>query len=169
MWRFLFLQIILNLINYILRNPYARKAAGIGCLAVLAIWVGSTVFGAMVAAASELLLAFADWSRSAPDGGLIAAGLGVAMVVGALCIGLVVHKPSRDRLVERLRRSVSSCRQRWVGKRRLGAPLRDDADDLGVRIRLLAESHISNDAPPISQPTPSEDASLLDQIVIYES
>lgn len=64
-----------RLVNYVVRNPNARKVAGWGCLTLLALWLGGALLSALVSVLEQL-----------------GAGEGALALVGtAVIIGVIVY------------------------------------------------------------------------------
>lgn len=61
MLRFFFYQLVFRFINYLFRNPYARKSLGFGCLALVVIWIMVVVLSVIIGFIGAVVIDVENW------------------------------------------------------------------------------------------------------------
>jgi hypothetical protein len=140
MLRFFFYHMVWSLVNYLVRNPHARRAAGQGCLALLLVWMGITLLSAISSVIGAAASKVNVWVANTPRGVIVLMGLGLVVLVGAIGYALIARPTWR----ERLSRLLHALKTRWSGTDMvtsegvdaMATPALPSTDDL-ARIRLL--------------------------------
>ena len=172
MLRYFFYHLIWSSLNFIIRNPYARRVVGWGCLALVLLWVGSALLSALLGAIVAAAAGFSAWMSTVPDTVILAAGIGFALVAGAIILAVFTLPGWRERLPGTVRTMKAGMgRADGVASDSLGpgtTPILQSADDLdGTRIRILDPTESPDAALTGPGPTVESDDALVDQIVIH--
>lgn len=170
MLRYISYHLIWSFINYIIRNPYARKVVGLGCLALLVLWLGSALLSAVLGAIALAVAGFSAWMTTIPDSAIVLLGIGLAVVAGAIAFVII----SRSALLEWLSDALRNAKARMgyadgATPESLGpgmTPILPSADDLDS-IRFLDEMESSDAVFEGLGASIEGDDDVPDQIVIY--